>query len=163
MGFSESREHRDGNVRFTVNARSLDFLAYKEWLAETIKERRTTKQFLLWTYESWDREETPVPMSVTFQVDPDPTQPGPPTTTFGPFASPEDGPIGFREVKQAQLFVGSEPESPFVVSRINAMKVEFAFDREPQEITIGKNWLTLAATIIVILIILAAGGWVLAL
>lgn len=169
MAFPSEFTHPDGDVRFILKASTVDWVVYIDWVAESIREVRTTRQFLFWTYDHWERQGTPIPFDAFFQIKPGAIIPPGTSNPIGPIASPETGEPGYRVVKLWQLalsFSGNEGDNRSIggidnsiVGTIDALRVNFDFDGEKRTVETGANWLTKGIALVALFALAALATW----
>lgn len=121
----------NGDVEHTIRAWNKRIgEVYNEWGGSVERRRKHNHKFLFAAWDTWEREDPTIPISVTYS-----STGG---TTTGPLP-PGHTETGYAEDKQWEVFVGSRTGST-VVSDIVGVRVDFIFNGVPDSVSDGVDW-----------------------
>lgn len=131
----------DDDVRITIHGSNVDFYAYKNWLVESIRERRETTQGWFGPVETWTRENPEAAPEVEVQDG------GGNLLPLNPAIVNQ---VGYRSI--SHFYAGTNP-SASMVSDITSMRVSYTRRGDRVERIVGSNWVTKAATVVVVVVV----------
>jgi hypothetical protein len=145
-----SRRHVEtgGNVRHTVRAESLDFIAYKSWKASSEREVKHTHDWLGWKWDTWDRSGRSLDFTAIFVAGDGSQLPNPARTAS----------TGYQSEEQWAWFSGAVP-SDQAAAQVEGLTVDYNFDGKAFTLTVGRNYVTLVIAAVVIIVALLVFGF----
>lgn len=133
---------KDSKIRHTLSVTNIDFIAYKEWKASAKREENIEKHFLWWSWMGWEKSGDPISFNIECQDDIGRPIQIPPTVSRKE---------GYFSSKCFAAFTAQPPEGE-TVSSISSMRMTYSFNNEDYELVTGRNWITYAIAIAVIII-----------
>lgn len=134
----------DFKTRSTMSLTNIDFIAYNQWKASAKREKKVKKNFLGLSWTSWEKEGDPMSFDIECQ-----NSAGHPVV-IPPINSRK---TGYFSSKCYAIFAGQPPEGE-AVSSISSMRMTYHFKGKEYELVTGKNWITYALAIVVLVVII---------